>query len=497
MTEKLDNAYEGEKLKLASIVLAGGRSLRMGVDKTKLPLGGLPLVARSVKNLESITTQSIIVTNRPDELPYEYLSEDVLVLQDDVAYQGPLGGLATAFEEVKEEWAIAVAADMPWISPQLVKALYDMREGYDVVIPVGPNGPEPLLALYRIDAVTDKAQQVIESGKRRIVAMFDTLDVKEVDAESLREYDPNLISFFNVNTQVDLAAAHEYAEKLGISSPEEDEELLKKIAALPFAERYKHVRVMSAEETGRPMPTEVPVTFYLNEVEVATVQCSGTFLDDMAVGFLVGEGLLSDRSKFRGVDVDQKRGLVYVTSEEEVPLDLVHKTRYITSGCGKGVTFSSLGHARNLEKVTSMIRVNSGDLYRWTADMSNKSEEYREKGGSHSCGLVVKGELEVVREDVGRHNAADKLVGYAWIKGIDMMRTVMLSTGRISYEMMVKAAKARIPFVASRSAATDLAAEIADELGITLCGYIRGGKVVAYTHPERLITPEELEEEEG
>lgn len=486
-----------EKLDLALIVLAGGRSLRMGVDKTKLPLGGLPLVARSVKNLDPLIQQSIIVTNRPEELPYEFLDESVLVLKDEVAYQGPLGGLATAFGSVKAEWALAVAADMPWISDKLVRALYERREGYDVVIPVGPNGPEPLLALYRVAATAPKAREVIETGKRRIVAMFDDLDVLEVDAEELREVDPDLISFFNVNTQVDLAEAQLMAEELGISSAEEDEEILKKIAALPFVDRYQHVRVMSVEETGRPMPTEVPVTFYLNDVEVATVQCSGTYLDDMAVGFLVGEGLLADRDKFLGVDVDQKRGLVYVSSEEAVPLDLVHKTRYVTSGCGKGITFSSLGHARNLEKVDGMVRVNSGDLYRWTADMNKKSEEYREKGGSHSCGLIVKGELEVVREDVGRHNAADKLVGYAWLKKIDMSRTVMISTGRISYEMMVKAAKARIPFVASRSAATDLAAEIANELGITLCGYIRGGKVVAYTHPHRLITPEELEEEEG
>lgn len=486
-----------ESLGLSLIVLAGGRSLRMGVDKTKLPLGGLPLVARSVKNLEPIIKQAIIVTNRPEELPYDFLDESVVVLKDEVAYQGPLGGLATAFDAVTEDWALAVAADMPWISPALVQALYDRREGYDVVIPVGPNGPEPLLALYRVDAVGPKAREVIETGKRRIVAMFDDLDVLEVDAEELRAADPNLISFFNVNTQIDLAEAHKLAAELGISTPEEDEELLKKIAALPLSDRYKNVRVMSVEETGRPMPQEVPVTFYLNDVEVATVQCSGTYLDDMAVGFLVGEGLLSDRSKFIGVDVDQKRGLVYVTSHEEVPIDLVHKTRYVTSGCGKGITFSSLGHARNLERVDTMVRVSSGDLYRWTADMSAKSEEYREKGGSHSCGLVVRGELEFVREDVGRHNAADKLVGYAWLKGIDMSRSIMLCTGRISYEMMVKAAKARIPFVASRSAATNLAAEIAHELGITLCGYIRGGKVVAYTHPHRLITPEELEEEEG
>lgn len=490
-------AYEQHNLPISGVILAGGRSLRMGVDKTKLPIGGMPLVARAAQFMDENTGQTIIVTNRPDDLPYEYLDEDILVLQDEVAYQGPLGGLATALPKARHEWVLAVAADMPWVSAEVIQELYRRKEGYDVVIPVGPNGPEPLLALYRVEAVLPKAREVIETGKRRIVAMFDGLKVLEVDEDDLRDVDPELSSFFNVNTQEDLMAAQERAEEMGIASPEADEELFKKAGSLPFFDRFDSVRIMSAEETGRPMPTEMPVTVYLNDVEVATVQCSGTNLDDMAIGFLVGEGLLTQREKLKGVDVDQKRGYVYVTSSEEVPVDLVYKTRYVTSGCGKGITFSSLGHVRGLDKIETIIRVHSGDLYRWIADMGQRSEEYRERGGSHSCALVVRGVVNVVREDVGRHNAADKVIGHAWLKGADLSRTVLLATGRISYEMMVKAAKARIPFVASRSAATNLAAQIAEELGITLCGYVRGGKVVAYTHPKRLITPEELALEEG
>lgn len=469
----------------------------MGVDKTQLPLGGVPMVARAATSMQQIASETIIVTNRPDELPLDYIDSEVIILKDEVAYQGPLGGLATALPVASQEWILAVAADMPWVSSEVIEALYSHIEDQDVVIAVGENGPEPLLALYRKETVLPAAREVIATGRRRIVAMFDNLRVAEVDTETLREIDPSLSSFFNVNTQTDLAEAQKYAEELGISSTEEDEDLLEKASSLPFLEQYRTVRVMMANETGRAMPAETPVTVYLNDVEVATVQATANDLEDMAVGFLVSEGLLKDRSKFKGVDVDQKRGLVYVTSSEDVPDDLVYKTRYVTSGCGKGITFSSLGHARGLEPVTQLIKVHSSDLYRWTAEMSQKSPEYKKRGGVHSCGLVVDGALIAVREDVGRHNAADKLIGYAWRNSIDMTKAVLISTGRISYEMMVKAAKCRIPFVASRSAATDLAAEIAEHLGITLGGYIRGGKVVIYTHPERLISEEELAEEEG
>ena len=92
-----------------------------------------------------------------------------------------------------------------------------------------------------------------------------------------------------------------------------------------------------------------------------------------------------------------------------------------------------------------------------------------------------------VREDVGRHNAVDKVLGRAWLDGVPTVDAVLLSTGRLSYEMAVKAAKARVPLVVSKSAVTDLAAEIAAELGITVVGYARGGGMVVYTHPERVL----------
>jgi FdhD protein len=469
-----------DRLPLTAAVLAGGRSVRMGVDKTLLDVDGEPLVTRVARVVDSVCTQTVVVTNRPEALAEAALPDSIAVIVDEVAYQGPLGGLATAMAFADNEWVLAVAADMPHLEPQIINALWDAREGYDVVLPVGEKGPEPLLAIYRVAACLPAAREVLATGRRRLVAIFSALKVAELPLESLRAVDPELRSLVNVNTPADLAEARENVEAVEV--------------AVARDHRRGPVRMEVVEvATRRPrgMPSERPVTIYLNDVEVATTQATPQDLEELAVGFLVAEGLLGDREALTSVNVDTKRGFVWVVSTEAVPEDLVYRTRYLTSGCGKGVTFSSVGHARGLEHVEEHVTVTADHLYSLVGEMARAAVLYRDTGGMHACGLALDGQLQFVREDVGRHNALDKLLGRAWLDRIDVHRAVLISTGRISYEMAVKAAKAAIPVVASRSAVTDLAAEIGAELGITLVGYARGGKITVYTHPERVLAPEE------
>lgn len=460
-----------ERLPITAAVLAGGRSMRMGVDKTLLPVDGRPLLARVVDAVEEVCAHTIVVTNRPETLDGIDLGPGIRVLTDEVPYQGPLGGLVTALAEAEDEWVLAVAADMPHLSPAVVRALWDARAGADAVLPVTPEGPEPLLALYSRGCLP-AARRVLATGRRRLVAMFAELNVIEVPVESLRSVDPELRSFLNVNTPEELAEAREETPA-------------------PPREAVDRVTVSVIEiGTRRPrgMPSEHPVTVYMNDVEVATIQATPEDLEEMAAGFLVAEGLMLDRDALVSIDADRKRGLVYVSTLEEVPDDMVYKTRYVTSGCGKGITFSSVGHARGLDHVETELRLDSQMLYDLMGQMARAASAYRDTGGMHACGLARDGELLFVREDVGRHNALDKLLGRAWIDRVPTADAVLLSTGRISYEMAVKAAKAGVPVVVSRTAVTDLAADIAGELGITLAGYARGGKITVYTHPERIVT---------
>ncbi len=462
------SAAATQKIPVTAAVLAGGRSMRMGVDKTLLLVDGEPLIARVAEAAAAVCERVAVVTNRPEALEDAGLPAGVEVWVDEVAYQGPLGGLATALKNAGHDWVLALAADMPWLNPEVVRALWEAREGAQVVVPRTEKGVEPLLALYHRDCLPH-ARRVLESGRRRLVAMFPALEVRELDAETLRVLDPGLRSFVNVNTPEDLAEVRESAT---------DE--LQPAPAQPAAV------IEVGTRRGRRMPAERAVTINMNDAEIATVQATPEDLEELAVGFLVSEGLLTDRAALQGVDVDHKRGLVYVRSDEPVPEDLVYRRRYITAGCGKGVTFASLGHTLGLDAVTDQRTVTADELYDLVGQMARGAVLYRDTGGMHACALARDGRVVLVREDVGRHNAVDKVLGRAWLDGVSTEGAVLLTTGRISYEMAVKAAKARVPIVVSRTAVTELAADIAEAVGLTLVGYARGGKLVVYTNPQRV-----------
>lgn len=458
------------RIPVTAAVLAGGRSMRMGVDKTLLPVDGASLLSRVVAAVGGVCAHTVVVTNREEQIAEAGLPRDTAVLIDEVPFQGPLGGLVTALKGAPDDWVLAVAADIPWLEPDVVRALWAARDGAQVVVPVTEKGLEPLLALYSRDCLA-AARHVLASGRRRLVAMFPELKVVELPLESLRAADPELRSLVNVNT------------------PEDLEEVREIETATQAAVASSVVR--SSDRHDGKMPVERPITVFMNDVEVATMQATPDDLEELAAGFLVSEGLLTDRAALGSVVADHKRGLVYVETSEGVPDELTFRRRYITSGCGKGVTFSSVGHARDLEPVAPGFTVSADDLHAWMRVMNDKATKYRDTGGMQACALAAGGSVRIVREDVGRHNAVDKVLGRAWLDGLDTHGAVLLSTGRVSYEMAVKAAKAGVPVVASKSAVTDLAADIADSLGITVAGYVRGGSMVVYTQGDRIVASRE------
>ena len=238
--------------------------------------------------------------------------------------------------------------------------------------------------------------------------------------------------------------------------------------------------VWSAESTG--VARETPLTVYLDGRELVTILCTPVKVNFLVFGFLYSEGIIDsprDVAIMRVCDDELEADVRLIRPSVELP-----QARTLTSGCGGG---STLGQ-RDIEKlrVKSDLRVPPTIVNTLMKRLLESSETHREHGGLHTSALGDHRGLEVVAEDIGRHNTVDKIIGECLLKGIAMRDRLLLSTGRMSSEMLLKAGRMGVPVVVSRGAITGRAISMAHDLGITTVGYARGERFTVYSHPERL-----------
>ena len=221
-------------------------------------------------------------------------------------------------------------------------------------------------------------------------------------------------------------------------------------------ERFSIVRISEEGEndTEDVVAREFSLTIILNNQELVTLLCSPTDLEYLAIGFLFSEGLLRGKDEIKKILVDDQRGVVRIETEEsgELARDVLFK-RLITSGCGRGASFYSAADATG-QKVESQAKVSAP---------------------------------EVFSEDIGRHNAIDKIFGECMLRDVPTDDHMIITSGRISSEILLKVAKRNIPILISKSAPTNLGVRLADELGVTLIGFVRGKKMNIYTNRWRVV----------
>lgn len=233
---------------------------------------------------------------------------------------------------------------------------------------------------------------------------------------------------------------------------------------------------------------EFPLTIILNNQELVTLLCSPKDLEYLAVGFLFSEGLIESKEEIKKVFIDATRGVARVEIKGESALagEMVFK-RFITSGCGRGASFYNAADVKTQAKIESQIKISVQDVLALVGGFQHRSELYRATGGVHSAALCDRNSILVFNEDIGRHNAIDKILGECLLRDISTEERIVITSGRISSEMLLKVAKRNIPVIVSKSAPTDLGVKLADDLGITLIGFVRGKRMNAYTHDWRII----------
>ncbi|MEK3788355.1 MULTISPECIES: formate dehydrogenase accessory sulfurtransferase FdhD [Paenibacillus] len=251
--------------------------------------------------------------------------------------------------------------------------------------------------------------------------------------------------------------------------------------------RYEHGQVATADDL---IVTEHPVTVKVNGEELATMICSPEYIEDMAVGYLASEGIIKDYRDIQELWVQEEAGFVHVRTQR---LSLLHQQmytkRYITSCCGMSrpgfVFFNDARTAKSMEDVH--IRLSFQECFKLMHEVLAQTDLFHRTGGVHNAALCDSQGILLARCDIGRHNALDKIYGHCLKEGLALKDKVIVFSGRISSEILMKVSKIGCEIVLSKSAPTALALELAEQLGITTVGFIRNDTCNVYTHPERIV----------
>lgn len=233
---------------------------------------------------------------------------------------------------------------------------------------------------------------------------------------------------------------------------------------------------------------EFPLTIWLDGEEFATIVCSPDHLSELVIGFLASEGIIRAVSQIASLQIDEGKGFAYVElKNKQVRNKEYVSRRFIGSCCGKSRQFYFHNDVQTAKTIQSKMKLSVKKCIYLMNEMQNQSSQFHLTGGIHNAALCTEEELFISRPDIGRHNALDKLYGYCLQNRISLHGKVIVFSGRISSEVVLKVAKIGVAILLSKSAPTTLALNLADDLGITAVGFIRNEKLNIYTHPERIV----------
>ncbi|HEY72625.1 MAG: formate dehydrogenase accessory sulfurtransferase FdhD [Chloroflexi bacterium] len=236
------------------------------------------------------------------------------------------------------------------------------------------------------------------------------------------------------------------------------------------------------------VPVEKSLVIYVNSEPLVSLACTPTHIEELALGFLFNEGLIEGLDEIEAVDLcDQElRVDVWLHHDIETP-----QLRTITSGCSGGATFEDMSSLHH--RVRSSLCVTPPQVTQLMEEFEQASALYRRAGGVHGAALAEVGAVSTpllcLAEDIGRHNALDKIAGICLRQGYSTGGCVLLTSGRISSEMVNKTVRMGVPIAISRTSPTSLSVQLAQEWGVTLIGYTRRHSFRVYTGAERVVAP--------
>ena len=245
------------------------------------------------------------------------------------------------------------------------------------------------------------------------------------------------------------------------------------------------------DHTGAPVRTDVvterPLTLFLNTREIVTMMTIGDHPELLAVGFLRNQGMLQDHDEITGVEYDDDIAAVVVRTREETDYEEKLKKRMQTSGCAQGTVFGDIMENFGKVALAPGARVKTSWLYALMKKINTEPSLYLKAGAIHGAVLCEEDRPLIFMEDVGRHNAVDKIAGYMFLNRVRPESMIFYTTGRLTSEMVIKTVQMGIPVLVSRSGFTAWGVELARKAGLTLIGRARGKRFVALSGAERIV----------
>lgn len=240
-------------------------------------------------------------------------------------------------------------------------------------------------------------------------------------------------------------------------------------------------------EVSDQIATEFPLTIYINDDEFATIVCTPDYMKELIIGFLASEGIIRKFSDIEKFHLDDSKGLCHITLTHAIhSIHAIHSKRLISSCCGKSRQFYFVNDMQTSKVSTTNKTIMPDEAIQMMQHLQNESKAFQVTGGLHNAAISDGRNFYLHRTDIGRHNAMDKLYGHCILNHIPIKDKILIFSGRISSEILIKASKIGVGIILSKSAPTDLAIKLAEDLNITAIGFIRDDSFNVYSHTERI-----------
>ena len=250
-------------------------------------------------------------------------------------------------------------------------------------------------------------------------------------------------------------------------------------------------RVVATDEAGQKVdlavPTERPLTLYLNKREIVTMMTIGDYPEYLALGYLLNQNMLKAGDPVDGIDYDPEIETVVVRTPRATDFETKLRKKTLTSGCAQGTAFGDVMETFDASRLPADAVLKTSWLYTLTKKINTVPSLYLEAGAIHGCVLCEQDRPLVYMEDVGRHNAVDKVAGWMAMNRVGGGDKIFYTTGRLTSEMVIKTVQMGIPILVSRSGCTAWGVELAEKVGLTMVGRAKGKRFLVLSGADRLV----------